>query len=177
MKVSVGAYNPILRLLHAAMAILVIGMLFIGVAMVASLASYQPQLVNWHKQVGLALLLLVVIRLLVRRVTAKPSLPSTVGGWQRRMASLMHLALYALLLVQPLVGWAMQSAADYPLRFAGRLMPALVRQDADLYGLLHAVHAWLGLALFALILLHGAAALVHGLIHRDGVFSSMWRLR
>ncbi|WP_371227393.1 cytochrome b [Pseudomonas sp. QE6] len=177
MKQPVGFYHPILRLLHGAMAILLIGMLFVGVAMVASLASYQPQLVSWHKQIGLPLLLLAVMRLLVRCATAKPPLPSTVGVWQRRLAGLMHLALYALLLVQPVVGWAMQSAADYPLRLAGWVVPSLVGQDASLYGLLRSVHGWLGLSLFALILLHAAAALVHGLIHRDGVFSRMWRVR
>lgn len=177
MKPLRSGYHPVLRLLHGVMAVLLIGMLFVGAAMVASLAGYQPQLVSWHKRIGLALLLLAIVRLAVRLLTARPALPPSVATWQRRMAGLSHGALYALLLAQPLLGWAMQSAADYPLRLAHWTLPALVGQDADLYGVLRAAHGWLGLALFALILMHAAAALVHGLILRDGVFSSMWRLR
>jgi cytochrome b561 len=41
--------------------------------------------------------------------------------------------------------------------------------------LLRALHTYLALALFLTVLGHLAAALFHGLIRRDGVFSSMAR--
>ncbi|MBD9676621.1 cytochrome b/b6 domain-containing protein [Pseudomonas sp. PDM18] len=177
MNAPVESFHPLLRLLHGLMAVLVIATLFVGVTMVASVGGSQPQLVAWHKQLGLALLVLLLVRLLVRAVTARPALPASVTPWQRRLACAVHFALYALLLGQILVGWAMQGAADFPLRFAHWLVPALVGANPDLYGILRCVHAWIAYGLFALILLHAAAALVHALLRRDGVWSSMWRVR
>lgn len=177
MSARVDSFHPLLRLLHGLMAVLVVAMLFSGVTMVASVDGLQPQLVAWHKPLGLVLLVLLLLRLLVRAVTARPALPASVTPWQRRLAGAVHVALYGLLLGQILVGWAMQGAADYPLRLGGWHVPALVGANPDLYGLLRCAHAWIAYALFALILLHAAAALVHGLLRRDGVWSSMWRLR
>lgn len=177
MKAPVDSFHPLLRLLHGLMALLVIAMLFIGVAMVASVGGSQPQLVAWHNQIGLALLVLLLVRLLVRSVTARPALPASVNTWQRHLAGLVHLALYGLLIAQPLVGWAMQGAAGYPLRLAGWHVPPLVDANADLYGLLRFAHSWIAYGLFALILAHAGAALVHALLHRDGVWQSMWRVR
>lgn len=177
MSAPVDSFHPLLRLLHGLMAVLVIAMLFIGVAMVASVDGSQPQLVAWHKQLGLALLALLLVRLLVRALTARPALPASVTPWQRRMAGAVHFALYGLLLGQILLGWAMQGAADYPLRLASWRIPALVDADPDLYGVLRCAHGWMAYGLFALILVHAAAALVHGLLRRDGVWSSMWRFR
>lgn len=177
MSAPVDSFHPLLRLLHGLMALLVIAMLFVGVVMVASVDGSQPLLVAWHKQLGLALLVLLLARLFVRAVTARPALPTSVKPWQRCLAGAVHLALYGLLLGQILIGWAMQGAADYPLRFAGWRIPALAGADPDLYGLLRCAHAWVAYGLFALIVVHAAAALAHGLLYRDGVWSSMWRFR
>lgn len=177
MKAPVDSFHPLLRLLHGLMAVLVIALLFIGVAMVASVGGSQPQLVAWHKQLGLGVLMLLLVRLLIRAFTARPALPASVKPWQGRLAGLVHLGLYALLMAQPLVGCAMQGAADFPLRLAGWHVPPLVAADAHLYGLLRCAHRWIGYGFFALILAHAGAALVHALLHRDGVWSSMWRVR
>jgi cytochrome b561 len=45
--------------------------------------------------------------------------------------------------------------------------------NPPLHALLRTWHGYLAFAFFALILMHLAAALFHGLIRRDGVFSSM----
>lgn len=177
MKAPADSYHPLLRLLHGLMALLVIALLFIGVAMVASVGSNQPHLVAWHKQLGLALLVLLPVRLLVRIATARPALPISVRPLQRHLAGLMHVALYTLLLAQPLVGWAMQGAADFPLRVLGWRVWSPLDVDPELYGLLRCAHTWIAYGLFVLILAHAAAGLVHGLLLRDGVWSGMWRVR
>jgi cytochrome b561 len=48
-----------------------------------------------------------------------------------------------------------------------------------LYAALRQLHTYLALLLFVTILGHLGAALLHGLIYRDGVFTSMlpWRSR
>ena len=76
----------------------------------------------------------------------------------------------------PLIGWGMLSAAEYPVVLLGGIrLPAILPQDAALHALLRSAHTWLGFALFALVLLHVAAALFHALVRRDDVLRSMTR--
>lgn len=167
-------FTPLQRLLHWLMALAILAMLFIGVGMVSTAAPAHVLLLTTHKTLGLALLLLVLLRIVVRLRAGTPPLPRDLPPPMRLAARLAHFALYGLMLAMPLLGWAMQSAGAYPIVLLGGLqLPAILAPDAGLYTLLHGAHVTLGLAFFALILLHIAAALFHALIRRDGVFQSM----
>jgi cytochrome b561 len=169
-------FSPLARLLHWTMAPLILAMVFIGVTMVATVSRVHLTLIAIHRPLGIALLVLVVLRLAVRVVRGSPPLPEDMPRPQRLAAKLSHLVLYALMAAMPLIGWAMLSAAGVPVTMFGALhLPAIVPQDVRLYALLRALHTGLALALFAVVLLHIAAALFHGLIRRDGVFASMAR--
>lgn len=165
-------FSPLARLLHWLMAPLIVAMLFIGVGMVATVSRAHNTLLAIHKPLGLALLLLVVLRAGVRIKRGSPPLPDDMPASQRFAAQASHLVLYLLMAAMPLIGWAMLSAAGYPLPLH---LPPIAPHDSALFALLRALHTWLALALFATVLLHLAAALFHGLIRRDGVFSSMAR--
>jgi cytochrome b561 len=89
-------------------------------------------------------------------------------------AYLSHYALYALMIGMPLIGWAMLSTASYPVVIIGNVhLPPILPQSDSLHALLWDAHFFLAFALFALILLHVAAALFHALVRRDGVFEAM----
>ncbi|WP_110707350.1 cytochrome b [Salinicola sp. CR57] len=166
------------RLLHWLMAIMILTMLFVGVGMVATVSERHVWLVQLHKPLGIAILALVIVRLLVRWRYGTPALPADLPPWQRLSAHLSHWMLYALMLAMPLIGWTMLSAGGYPVTlFAGVTLPDLVSPSPTLYSALRFAHTWLALSLFALILLHLAAALYHGLIRRDGVLASMTKGR
>ena len=136
--------------------------------------AHHSALVALHKPLGLTLLVLVLIRLAVRLARPVPPLPGDMPGWQQRIAMLSHLLLYGLMIALPLVGWAMQSAGDYPVVLReSLLLPPIVPQDARLYASLRVAHTVLAYLLFISILAHLAAALYHALIRRDGVLSSM----
>jgi cytochrome b561 len=78
------------------------------------------------------------------------------------------------MIAMPLIGWGMVSAGGYPIVLLwGIHLPAILPPSASLHALLWTAHQFLGLAFFALILLHLAAGLFHALIRRDGVFQSM----
>jgi cytochrome b561 len=161
------------RILHWAMAALIIAMLFIGVAMVASLSNYH-RLVSIHEPIGIAILALAAIRLINRLFNPPPPLPADMPRLQKVAAKASHVALYGLMFGLPIVGWAMLSAGDYPLDLYGSwAWPHLLSPDPTLYAWLRRAHTALAYALFATILTHLAAALLHGLILRDGVFGSM----
>lgn len=162
------------RLLHWAMAVMIIAMLFIGAGMVATVSERHSLLISIHKPLGIAILLLAIVRLGVRWRYPTPELPRHLPAWQRLAARLSHWLLYALMLAMPLIGWAMVSAAGYPVTLApGITLPPLVPTSVTLYAALRFAHTWLALTLFALILLHLAAALYHAWMLRDDVFASM----
>jgi cytochrome b561 len=162
------------RLLHWLMAVCILAMLFIGVGMVSTIAPTYLALVSIHKPLGIAILVLVVIRLVVRLRDGAPSLPADLPEPMRLAAHLSHYALYILMIGMPLIGWAMLSAAAYPVVLVwGVHLPALLPQSDSLHTLLWDAHFYLAFAFFALILLHVAAALFHALVRRDGVFEAM----
>ncbi len=169
-------FSALARLLHWTMAVLILAMLFIGVAMVATVSHAHSTLIALHRPLGVALLALAMIRVGVRLKNGSPALPEDIPALQRFAAMASHWMLYGLFIAMPLIGWAMVSAGGYPVTLFGAWhLPAIVPQNVDLFALLRALHTWLAFALFATILAHIAAALFHGLIRRDGVFSSMAR--
>ncbi|QXH44917.1 cytochrome b/b6 domain-containing protein [Pseudomonas xanthosomatis] len=168
---STTAFHPLARLVHWLMAVLIIAMLFIGVSMVGDLSTRHPLMVELHKATGLALLLLVVLRIALRLSLAHPPLPRELPPIQRLAAGASHLLLYLLMLAMPLLGWAMLSAGGYPRPLQ---LPAIAPHDLQLYAVLRQAHGWAGYLLFATVLVHLGAALMHALVRRDGVLRSMW---
>ena len=83
-------FNLFARLLHWLMAPLVIAMLFIGIGMVATLSPLHQTLLSIHKPLGIAILILVVIRLGVRLTHRTPPLPDDMPRWQQGIAHLSH---------------------------------------------------------------------------------------
>jgi len=162
------------RLLHWLMAACIIAMLFIGVGMVSTVVPEYLPLILIHKTLGVALLVLVVIRLALRLHYGAPPLPADLPPEIKLGARLSHLALYGFMIVMPLLGLGMLWAAAYPVvLYGGIQIPALLPQSDRGHTLLWTAHVYLGFAFFALVLLHLAAALFHALIRRDGVFASM----
>jgi cytochrome b561 len=167
-------FTPLQRALHWFMAVCILAMLFIGVGMVTTIAPEYLTLVGIHKPLGILILILALIRLVVRLVYGSPPLPLDLPEPMKLAAYLSHYALYALMIAMPLIGWAMLSAADYPVTlWSGFSLPQIVPQSASLHTLLWNAHFYLAFCFFALILMHLAAGLFHALIRRDGVFDAM----
>lgn len=166
------------RLLHWLMAVMIIAMLFIGAGMVTSVSERHEWLIHLHKPLGIAILALAIVRLLVRWSTCQPPLPADLPDWQALAAKASHWLLYGLMLVLPLLGWAMISASGEPVMLGTALqLPAIVPADAQLFALLRKAHGYLAYLLFLTVLVHLAAALFHGWIRRDEVLDSMLRGR
>jgi len=179
MTTAQAQFNVRMRVLHWLMAAAVLTMLGIGVAMVASLADYH-RLVSIHRPLGILILILVVIRFVNRLLSTLPPFPASMSSQERLAATASEVLLYGLLFVQPLVGWALLSAAGYPIVLWGSLhLPPILPHSVMLYAILRKTHTVLAYLLFMAFLAHFGAVLFHTLIVRDGLFNRMapWRVR
>ncbi len=166
------------RLLHWVMAAMVLTMLFVGIGMVSTVSGRYHALLAIHRPLGIAILVLAVIRLANRLLNPGPPLPTHLNKLERFAAKASQVVFYALMILMPLIGWGMLSAARYPVVLAaGVQLPPILPQDPLLYAALRRVHTVLAYAFMATFIAHFSAALVHAWIYRDGVFTSMapWR--
>jgi len=169
-----GRFTVAQRALHWAMAILILAMLFIGVGMVSTISARYLTLVSIHKPLGIAILLLALLRLGIRLRRGAPPLPAELPEPMRLAAHLSHIVLYGLMIAMPLIGWAMLSAEGIPVTlFEGVRLPPIAPQSLGLHAFLRNAHGYLAYAFFAVILLHIGAGLYHALVRRDGVFEAM----
>jgi len=166
-------FTALSRLLHWTMAAMVLTMLCVGVAMVASLANYHV-LVSIHRPLGIAILILVVVRFGNRLWHAPPPFPPTMARGEQLAAKASEFTMYGLMFVLPLVGWGMLSAARYPIVLYGSLhLPFILPHDAMLYAVLRQTHTILAYLFFLTFVAHFGAILFHTLIVKDGLIKRM----
>jgi cytochrome b561 len=168
------------RRLHWSVALLVAAVFLLGVLMTAlPLSALLAKLVTYqlHKSLGLLVVVLVLWRLGLRWRHGRPA--ETGPAWQRRVAAAGHAALYALLLVVPVMGYCVASVAPGQVPTAFFLLipvPHLLPPDEPTYRALREVHETLAWALVLLAAGHAAMAVAH---HRAGreTLRRMWRGR
>lgn len=164
-------YSRVARWLHWGMGLLIIGNLAGGLA-----HDVNPQLIiPLHKATGILLLGLAVLRIVWRMIHPAPPLPADMGTGARALASFTHALLYALMVIIPLSGWVMSSAAEYPISFYGLFdVPKFnVVKDTPLWEVAHEGHEILGFVMIGLLVLHIAAALRHHFMLKDGMLARM----
>jgi cytochrome b561 len=179
MATQQSQFTVLSRLLHWTMAVMVLTMLGIGIAMVASLANYH-MLVSIHRPLGIAILILVMVRFVNRLLNPPPPFPATMSRMERLGATATEFTMYGLMFVLPLVGWGMLSAARYPIVLYGSLhLPFILPHNVMLYAVLRKAHTVLAYFFFLTFLAHFGAILFHTLVVRDGILQRMapWNIR
>lgn len=155
------------------MAAMLLTTLFIGVSMVSSLGHYA-RLVAIHRPLGIAILILAVVRLANRMLTTLPPFPPTMSLLERRIASGSEKLLYALMILLPLVGWGMLSAGHLPIAMFGRLhLPPILPARPMLYAFLRRTHTVLAYLLFLTVMAHLSAVLFHTWVLQDRLLDRM----
>ncbi|MEJ0019886.1 MAG: cytochrome b [Acetobacteraceae bacterium] len=170
-------YPTVARWLHWLTAVLVLGMIVLGFW----ITWYEPKdetfkqlLYNIHESTGVVVFVIVLLRLLRRLANPPAPLPRNMPGAMRFAAHANHALLYALLLLQPVIGFLDTNAWGYPLVWAGLVpIPSPVGESEALGQIMSALHWYGGVALVVLIAAHVAGAFYHGVIRRDGVVQRM----
>lgn len=170
-------YSTPARLFHWIMALLILLTIPAGLIMVQEGLDrgLQNALFIYHKNVGVLLFFLVILRLIWRLRVPAPPLPAHVPTWQVRAAGVSHFLLYALLFVLPIAGYIRVKAGGFPIEALDALgVPSLVPRSDAVAEVAKTVHYFAGLTIAAVVTIHIGAAALHGLIRRDGVVSRMW---
>jgi cytochrome b561 len=160
-------YHPLLVALHWLLAVLILAALAVGFCVLATMPNAQPAkiaVLRWHMAGGMLILALMLVRFMVRLVTAKPAPVN-------RLAPIAYYGFYLLVVLMVGTGFATGLLAGLPeIVFAqsGAPLPATFA----VYPTFQA-HFWLATLLTALVVLHVVAALYHQLVRRDGLLRRM----
>jgi cytochrome b561 len=168
-----SSYGSVAKFFHWTVSFFVICLLCVGFFMGdIGDKALRGNVYNVHKLIGLTVLCLMVLRTTWMLMNPKPGLDTS--KFEKFIERSVHALFYTLLLLMPLSGWMMATAAGY-LPHIGSwsfAMPGIVKSDdiKELAGIIHEVVAW---TLLTLVVLHVAAALKHHFINKDSVLRRM----
>ncbi|MBL4790059.1 MAG: cytochrome b [Kordiimonadaceae bacterium] len=177
-------YSLVAIVLHWGIAALITSQFIVGPVMTrlsdADIAL-QFTLYQFHKSVGITILILMSIRLVWRILHKPPPLPEAVSETTITASKIVHFGLYALVFILCLLGWSVVSASPYnipTLLFGEVVWPHIWfieqlpdKQAAETF--LKTVHAYGAYVLLTLVALHVLAALHHQFFLKDGL---IWRM-
>lgn len=172
-----ASYDPLLRKIHWATAVLFIAAMLIGFYCGLQEPGTSPrrELLEVHKSLGVTLFLLAILRLMVRFATTAPPEPGSLSPLVRVAARLNHWALYAILFAMPVTGYMFSSAGGYSLRYFWTFSwPRLFAGNKAVEEAGELAHGALAYLVYAAVTLHIAATLWHVLVKKDETLSRMW---
>ena len=171
------------RLLHWVMAGLILFQLGLGFRMVRLVSDVTVQfgLYQTHKSWGLVIFTLALVRIYWRATHKPPEMPGGMSPLEVALARGAHLALYVLIVLQPVTGWLMASASPLQetwglknLVFGWFELPDPFQPGSKgLEDIFKSIHAWAAFGLAVILTGHMAAALRHQFMCRNGVLRRM----
>ena len=168
-------YSPAQKALHWATALLILTLVPVGLTM-TRLGEHPVAgtLYEVHKSIGLIVFGLALARVALRLVRGAPPLVPGLPAWQRAAAHGSHIALYILIVLVPVLGWAGTSACCAPVNLFWTLPLTLpVSGGMEAAERIFALHDAMAVTLTGIVLIHVAAALYHHLIRRDDTLRRM----
>ena len=173
-----GQYGAIAKLFHWVTLGLMLVALPLGFVIQHVKDASKMGFYALHESAGLTILFFALARLAWRRLSPPPSLPHDMPKLMRTTSTAVHHALYALLILQPLLGFLATNAWGFPMQGATAYLGFIELPKfmeaweglAKILSLLHSIGGWL---LVVLIALHIAGALFHHAIRRDGTLMRM----
>uniref|UniRef100_A0A9E7ZMY0 Cytochrome b n=1 Tax=Bosea sp. NBC_00436 TaxID=2969620 RepID=A0A9E7ZMY0_9HYPH len=171
--IAPAAYDAVSRSLHWSMAALIVVAFALGLTVDLFPKSWDHALVETHKVIGTAILLLLFARF-GWRLTHRAPPPEEGPALLALAARAGHAALYLAMLIVPVLGLVYAVRRGQGLDFGLFALPPL--QAAEPRAITRPIrtwHEWAAYALIALACLHAIAACWHHFIRKDGVLRRM----
>jgi cytochrome b561 len=160
--------------LHWIMAVLIVVVGVLGLLHDSWPRRSQAFWINVHALIGLLVWVLITVRLWWRRTHPPPALPPEVGVLPRQLSSAVHLLLYLLVFVTPLVGIVTFIWHGRAFDFGLFRVDFGVHKNRAIFHPTEEIHGYLAYTLFALIGIHLLTALWHQFVRRDRLLQRMW---
>ncbi len=172
-KNTISHFGLVSKGMHWLMALLIIGLLAVGLYMTNLPAGEQKStLYGWHKSFGIIILVLALLRVIWSLSNKTPSL--NIVRYEQIAARCMHFILYILMIFMPLSGWIMSCAAGHPPSLFGMVtLPNIVAPNNELRDVFALMHQWIAYCLIVLIVIHVLAALKHHFIDKNDILRRM----
>jgi cytochrome b561 len=151
---------------------LIIGLLCLGFFVLADIPNTDPKKLDilvWHMSGGMFVLVLMILRVIIRRWSARPAPATTGSPVLDRLASIAHGTLYVIVFLMVASGWTTGWLISGAFAPHGEPLPKTFDVLASFQ-----VHSALAALLSILIAAHLAAALYHQFVLKDGLFRRMW---
>ena len=174
---ATGRYRSGAIAFHWTMFVLVILVGILGLLHDSWPKQTQAYWINVHSLLGLLLWTALIARFGYRIRHAPPELPGHIGAFSRRLSSPVHLALYALMFITPIVGVVTFLYHGRVFDFGFFQLDFGIKKNKAIFHPTEDIHGYLAYAIFALAGLHSLAALWHQFVLHDGVLSRMWPRR
>ena len=168
---AIDKYPTSLRVLHWLRALLIFGLIAVGWTMTSlddEMAEKFGELYPLHKSFGLLVLLIVLVQIGIRALSRLPG-PADLPTHERVLSQVVHVAIYALLLIVPLMGYAMSSTFAHSdgVTFFGLHVPELLPKNDTAFRVFQLLHKVLAYTLLGLVVLHVAGALKHRFVDKN----------
>lgn len=170
------SYGWIAILLHWVMALGIFFLFGLGLYMV-ELTYYDEWYkgsLDLHKSIGITLAAVWLIRIVWRWFNSSPEILGS--DFEKKAAHIVHLFLYALLLVLMTTGYLISTADGRGIEVFGLFeipaLPMSIENQEDIAGDIHWGLAW---GLIVMSALHALAAIKHQFINKDGTLLKMIR--
>jgi cytochrome b561 len=169
------AYTMLARILHWVIAILILSMLPLGFVIGNDWGGpLQEPLYGLHRSTGMLIIPLIFLRLVHRLANPPLPLPDDIPAIQQLAANVTHGSLFALLIVQPILGWIATSAYRAPITvFGGFELPPIWPENRPFSEQIFSIHGLIGTVIAGLVAVHIGGALFHHFVRKDGILMRM----
>ena len=168
MSVATARYSRTLVVIHWVTALAVLGA-WLTAEGGREVVRNPPLLHFW---LGLAVLVLVVPRLILRLVEPAPD-GGPQHGWLAIGAKIGHGLLYLLLIALPITGWYAASRMGVSVSFLGLHLPSIAAPVQGRPGVIAELHENGGTFILILAGLHALMAIWHQFVMRDRTLRRM----
>jgi cytochrome b561 len=171
-RASPLGYSTSAKLMHWFVAVAVIALLALGPVMkrLVPEGSLRDNLYNFHEALGALVLIVMVLRLARRIAFGVPAPDASMPQVEQRASLWAQYALYVLLFIVTILGWAGTNAYGDPVRVFGLFdFPAILGKDQPLSDRIFVWHLICGILIGVIVALHIVGALYHWLVKGDRV--------
>lgn len=166
-------YGTAAILFRWSIAVLIVLAFVLGLTIDLFAKTWTGAAINAHALIGLAVLILSILRLAWRSIHPIPEFQDAIGPFMRLSAKVGHAVLYVLMIVVPVIGVPTLLFRGRGLDFGFAQIASPFERTKEIFGPLTEFHEIAAYALIGLAVAHMLAAVYHHRVLHDDTMRRM----